>query len=130
MVRIQETGVFSVEQPPHGGVGVVVLSGASRRIVVAGYRGALLPDVLTDPGISAVGAPGGDCVWSLSCAEGIFEFQARGIEQLEARPALFTVLLAPHALTRGERMAARVLLKLLGLPGGPRLLRAWHARRG
>jgi hypothetical protein len=34
------------------------------------------------------------------------------------------------ALSRADRLAVRVLLGLLRLPGGSRLLRLWHSRRG
>jgi hypothetical protein len=46
------------------------------------------------------------------------------------RPGLYAALHQPFALGRGERMAARVLLALLRLPGGAGLLLRWHARRG
>lgn len=45
------------------------------------------------------------------------------------RPDLFDELHRPFALGRGERLAARLLLVLLRLPGGAGLLRRWHARR-
>ena len=46
------------------------------------------------------------------------------------RPGLFATLHQPFKLGRGERIAARVLLALLRLPGGAGLLLRWHARRG
>ena len=55
---------------------------------------------------------------------------AQGTDRIEMRPSLFTELHRPFALGTGERFAARCLLALLRLPGGTRLLRAWHARRG
>jgi len=45
-------------------------------------------------------------------------------------PGLYATLHQPFALGRGERVAARVLLALLRLPGGAGLLLRWHARRG
>lgn len=48
---------------------------------------------------------------------------------VETRPDLYEVLHRPFALGAGDRLAARALLALLRLPGGARLLRAWHARR-
>jgi hypothetical protein len=45
------------------------------------------------------------------------------------RPDLFQELHQPFALSRGERLAVRVLLLLLRLPGGAVLLRRWHAGR-
>jgi hypothetical protein len=50
--------------------------------------------------------------------------------QIVERPGLYAALHQPFALGRGERMAARVLLALLRLPGGAGLLLRWHARRG
>jgi hypothetical protein len=49
--------------------------------------------------------------------------------QIVERPDLYAELHRPFELRAGERMAARVLLALLRLPGGARLLRAWHAKR-
>jgi hypothetical protein len=50
--------------------------------------------------------------------------------QIVERPRLYATLHQPFALGRGERMAARMLLALLRLPGGASLLLRWHARRG
>jgi len=50
--------------------------------------------------------------------------------QIAGRPELFARLHRPFALGRGERVAARVLLALLRLPGGAALLLRWHAGRG
>ena len=55
---------------------------------------------------------------------------AHGVDRIEMRPSLFDGLHRPFALGPGERIAARCLLALLRLPGGAKLLRAWHARRG
>lgn len=55
---------------------------------------------------------------------------AHGVDRIELRPSLFDELHRPFALGTGERIAARCLLALLRLPGGAKLLRAWHARRG
>ena len=55
---------------------------------------------------------------------------ARAVDRIELRPSLFHDLHRPFALGAGERFAARCLLALLRLPGGAKLLRAWHARRG
>ena len=54
----------------------------------------------------------------------------RGTDRFTMRPSLLDGLHRPFRLGRGERMVARCLLALLRLPGGTRLLRAWHARRG
>jgi hypothetical protein len=50
------------------------------------------------------------------------------IEIIE-RPDLYAELHRPFALGAFDRFAARLLLVLLRLPGGARLLRAWHAGR-
>lgn len=54
---------------------------------------------------------------------------ARAVDRIALRPSLFHELHRPFALGAGERLAARWLLALLRLPGGAKLLRAWHARR-
>jgi hypothetical protein len=54
---------------------------------------------------------------------------ARATDRIALRPSLFAPLHRSFALGAGERIAARALLALLRLPAGPRLLRAWHARR-
>lgn len=51
------------------------------------------------------------------------------VDRIEMRPSLFRDLHRPFALGAGERTAARVLLALLRLPGGAKLLRAWHSKR-
>jgi hypothetical protein len=55
---------------------------------------------------------------------------ARAVDHVALRPSLFRDLHHPFALGAGERIAVRGLLSLLRLPGGAKLLRAWHARRG
>jgi hypothetical protein len=56
------------------------------------------------------------------------EYDGPGFQLVE-RPDLYRELLRAFALRTGDRLAARILLALLRLPGGARLLRAWHARR-
>jgi hypothetical protein len=55
---------------------------------------------------------------------------AMGTDRIAMRPSLFADLHRPFSLGTGERLAARCLLALLRLPGGTKLLRAWHSRRG
>lgn len=55
---------------------------------------------------------------------------ARAVDHVALRPSLFRELHRPFALGTGERLAARVLLALLRMPGGAKLLRAWHGSRG
>jgi hypothetical protein len=112
--------------------GRLVLRGQARDavhwLVISEFQGPELPAQLTDPAIeSASGAAG---VWHLRCAEGEFQFGARAVDRLATRPALFTPLHRSFALSGTDRLAVRVLLWLLRLPGGARLLRHWHAQRG
>jgi hypothetical protein len=102
---------------PEGGTGL--------RVFISGYRGDRLPSRLHDARI----APPGDAGWRLSCREGDYGFEARGLEVHEPHPGLFDDLVAGHALGSRDRLMVRCLLRLLRLPGGERLLRTWHARR-
>jgi len=99
-------------------------------LVIAQYQGPKLPTALTDPVVESYGAanqlPGS---WCLSCAEGRFDFQALAVDQLEECPALYEPLHRPYRLSTSDRLAVRVLLWLLRLPGGAAWLRRWHAHR-
>lgn len=123
--------VFRVME--RGGPGSrLVLRGQARDaihwLVISGFQGPELPAQLTDPAIDP--APDAAGAWHLRCVEGKFPFRARAVDRLVTRPALFTPLHRPFALSGTDRLAVRVLLWLLRLPGGARLLRQWHARRG
>jgi hypothetical protein len=96
-------------------------------LVISGFQGTEWPAQVTDPAIEH--ASGGAGIWHLRCAEGAFDFRARAVDRLVTQPALFTPLHRPFALNGSDRLAVRVLLWLLRLPGGARLLRHWHARR-
>ena len=102
---------------------------AGLRVLVSGFRGTPLPPVLHDPQLQP--DPGladrGD--WRVSCREGEFRFSARGVEHHEALPGFFDPMLAGYALRSRDRVVVRVLLRLLRLPGGAWLMRAWHASR-
>jgi len=100
---------------------------ALHRFVIAGYQGPGLPERLTDPVIEAVSGSAG--AWRLRCAEGEFEWRALAVDRIVERPAIYAPLHRSFALSRTDRLAVRVLLWLLRLPGGPRWLRRWHARR-
>jgi len=98
-----------------------------QRIVISEYRGPALPATLGDP----VLAPGrGEGEWILTAAEGRYDFRARSVDRIDERPALLEPLHRPFALSAGDRIAVRLLLWLLRLPGGARLLRRWHAGHG
>ena len=97
-------------------------------LVISGFQGPELPAQVTDPAIES--APDAAGAWHLRCAEGEFDFRARAVDRLATQPALFAPLHRPFSLSGADRFAVRVLLWLLRLPGGARLLRHWHARRG
>jgi hypothetical protein len=98
---------------------------AADSFVIAEFRGPKWPAVMTAP---AFAKTGGDS-WRVECREGHFEFEARSVDRVVERPALFAKWHRPFALTAPNRVAVRVLLLLLRLPGGERLLSRWHARR-
>jgi hypothetical protein len=106
-------------------------AGDYRRFIdIARYQGPALPAALTDPVVEALGDPDRTPrSWRISCAEGRFEFQALAVERIEERAALYEPLHRPFRLSTSDRLALRVLLWLLRLPGGTGLLRRWHARR-
>lgn len=94
-------------------------------IVIAGYDGPVLPDALTGP---AIASTGGDR-WRITAAEGAFDFAARGLDRIALRPSLFEPMHARFALSRADRIAVRVLLRMLRFPGGTRILRWWQRLR-
>jgi hypothetical protein len=106
-------------------------AGDRRRFLdIARYQGPELPAALTDPVVETLGdsdrAPRS---WRIRCAEGRFEFRALAVEQIEECPALYEPLHRPFRLSTSDRLAVRILLWLLRLPGGAALLRRWHAHR-
>ncbi len=94
-------------------------------LVIAGYRGPTLPEILTKPNLSMPSAG----KWRLSAVEGAFDFEASGVDRIALRPALLKPLHARFALSRTDRMAVRVLLRMLRFPGGTRILRWWQLLR-
>lgn len=97
------------------------------RFSLGSYAGALPPATLHDPRLERLDQAGR---WRLVCREGSFEFSSRGLEVHEPLPGLFDEALAEYALRARDRSVVRWLLRLVRLPGGARLLRAWQARRG
>jgi hypothetical protein len=93
--------------------------------VLGGYEGPDLPDRFTRARLAPL--PGGR--YRIDAEQGPIEFAARAVDRIALRASLFDGLHRPFALGGGERLAARALLASLRLPGGARLLRAWHARR-
>ncbi len=100
--------------------------GRSEILVIGGYQGPALPAEIGNPKIEPR-ATGG---FQIISEQGVLDFDARAIDRIEMRPSLFDELHRPFALGTGDRLAVRVLLALLRLPGGAKLLRFWHARRG
>lgn len=99
-------------------------------LVIAGYAGPELPDALT--GASVHGnddAAGPGMVLRIASNEGSFDCRARAVDHLAECPALYESMHRRFALTMTDRLAVRVLLGLLRMPGGARLLRLWHSRR-
>lgn len=129
MAKIEAKGRFHRQPAPPGRAVFVAADGSAARIDVAGWQGSELPQVLVDP-VFEVDATE-PARWRLrhGGGEAIVE-AAAGVSLIEPRPGLLEPLGAPFALKPRERGVARVLLALLRLPGGARLLRAWHARRG
>jgi hypothetical protein len=95
-------------------------------IVIAGFRGPALPERVTRPEIRGGGAGHG---WRLSAAEGVFDFQARAVDRIDCHVALYAPLHAQFALSVTDRVAMRLLLRALGLPGGARILCWWQSLR-
>jgi hypothetical protein len=106
-------------------------AGDRRRFLdIARYQGPELPAALTDPVVETLGDPDrAPRSWCIRCAEGRFEFRALAVEQIEECQALYEPLHRPFRLSRSDRLAVRILLWLLRLPGGAALLRRWHAHR-
>jgi hypothetical protein len=132
MSAAERTEVFTVVERNGPGGRLVLRSEAEdcvKSVVVADYRGADLPAAVTSPVIAPRSDGGSVENWRLSSREGVFDFQARAVDRLEERPALYDALHWPFALSTRDRVAARALLLALRLPGGARLLRHWHARR-
>jgi hypothetical protein len=99
--------------------------GCSEILVLGGYQGPALPAEIRSPKVEPRTGGG----FRIISEQGVLDFDARAVDQIEMRPALFDALHRPFALGAGDRLAIRVLLALLRLPGGAKLLRLWHARR-
>jgi hypothetical protein len=97
-------------------------------IAASGYQGPPLPESLTHPVLQKKEGAGPRS-WEMNSDQGRFEFESAAVERIEARPALYAGLHRPFALSTTDRVAVRLLLALLRLPGGAGLLRRWHARR-
>ena len=99
--------------------------GRSEVLVLGGYQGPALPAQVGSPKVEAREGGG----FRIISDQGVLDFDARAIDRIEMRPSLFEALHRPFAHSAGDRLAVRILLALLRLPGGAKLLRLWHARR-
>ncbi len=99
----------------------------TRLLVMSAYRGPALPAAVANPRIESGGGHG---IWRLIGDHGCITFHASAVDVIETRPALYESLHRRFTLAPRDRLALRVLLALLRLPGGARLLRRWQARRG
>lgn len=89
-----------------------------------------MPVAMTDPVVESLASTGSaPHGWRIDCAEGRFEFSALAVEVIEEQPSLYEPLHRRFSLSRTDRVAIRVLLWILRLPGGAGLLRRWHAHR-
>ena len=132
MPGIDQPRVYRVES--HRGAGRLRFrneSGDRRRFLdISGLHGLVLPAVLTDPVVESLGEPDRSLRgWRIRSIEGNFEFQALAVQMNEECPALYEPLHRPFSLGALDRLAVKVLLWLLRLPGGATLLRRWHAHR-
>lgn len=128
MASIVAKGRFEKRPAPAGRVTFSSGAPAGPWIEIHGLRAGNLPESLTDPVFTPEAGDLGR--WRVRHGDGELEFFAAGVTLFEPRAGLFEPLRAAFALRPRERRAARILLALLRLPGGARLLRAWHARRG
>jgi hypothetical protein len=92
-----------------------------------GFRGPALPERLVDPVVELLSVA--ERRYRLRAMGASIEFHARNVLRHEAAPRAVAPLTAPFALRRRERFALWLLLRLLRLPLGGPLLRAWHERR-
>lgn len=133
MADAETTNDYRVVERGGPGGRVLLRGGSGDRtshLVVAGFRGVDWPELLTNAVVETRGGAAGNAgSWRLSSDQGHFDFEASAVDRLETRPGLYESLHRPFALTAGNRLAVRVLLALLRLPGGARLLRRWHSRR-
>ncbi len=133
MARAAETQVFHVVERNGPGGRLCLRSQIGERVrhlVIAGYQGDDWPETVTNPRIDACERAATQTKsWRLSSEQGTLEFEARAVDRVETWPGLYEPLHRSFVLTAADRLAVRVLLASLRLPGGARLLRLWHARR-
>jgi hypothetical protein len=128
MIVAEAVGSYRAEV---SGAGTLVMApvgeGVGRsRLLCFGYDGEAVPSSVHDPRVERLAASGD---WRLICREGSFDFRARGVEAHQALPTFFDAMLGEYALRSRDKAVVRWLLRLLRLPGGAKLLQAWHARR-
>lgn len=134
MSQVIASGIFQLLER-HGPADRLLLRGQTgdclRWLVFSGYEGPELPDTLTSTTIR-VGdsANGPGTVLRIASNEGSFDCRARTVDCVDECPALYEPLHRQFVMKVTDRLAVRVLLGLLRLPGGARLMRLWHSRRG
>lgn len=132
MVGTASGNAHRVIRPARAGRPLVLAPNAGTRIetyVFSDCEADGIPDRLHGLLVEEVGSRGNRARWELACEEGRFALEGRGLEVLAAEPHLFDELLTPFALRARDRKVVGWLLRLLRLPGGAWLLRAWHTRR-
>jgi hypothetical protein len=132
MSAAQNANVYRlVEEDGPAGRRILERHSGDRRelLVFAQVQGGLWPKSLSNAAVAPRDGPADARRWRLSSDQGHFDFEARLVDRVELRPALYAPLHRRFTLSTLERLAVRVLIALLRLPGGARLLRRWHARR-
>lgn len=121
--------VIRTDEPARTIVLAPEAGGAAPQFVIADAGEVALPAVIHAPRLAPIADAGGRARVRLVCREGEFEVTARGFEVLESPPGFYDESLAPFTLRARDRTVVGWLLRLLRLPGGTWLLRAWHTRR-
>jgi len=104
---------------------VLRLRAAERDCLLENWSGPLPPARLSHLVVYLRGTD--DC--QLQSSEGHFSGRVSGYQLITQATVLLEPLSRPFQLRPFSRSVALALLKLLRLPGGSTLLRAWHERR-
>lgn len=96
-------------------------------ISLHGFHGNAPPGRLTDPVIETLSHAGR--LYRLTAGDTRIEFQARSVLAHAPAGPVLAPLARPFALRPRERLAVKLLLRLLRFPFGGALLAAWHSSR-